>query len=272
MKTYEAKIFMKKNHRLAESPFYDERYKRLSWVDIIEGKLYTLDENEKLECVEFGQMIGAAVPLPDEDGYMVAATDGIYTVKGGVKEKVFDLTKVYEPGQRSNDAKMDSEGRLWFGSVVYDGKSTQHGDLFSYKDGEVVCRFKGTKLSNGMAWNKANDKFYFSDSDEKKVFVFDYDKTTGDITNRRTLFDIEKGVPDGMFIDEDDNLWVAIWNAYKLEKRDGVTGEKLAEVKVPAEEVSSCCFYGDKKRMFITTASESVSGEWDGCLYECYID
>ncbi|MCR5654523.1 MAG: SMP-30/gluconolactonase/LRE family protein, partial [Lachnospiraceae bacterium] len=151
--------------------------------------------------------------------------------------------------------------------IVYDG-GAQHGALYSYMNGEVTKRQAETKLSNGMAWNKAATKFYFSDSDEKAVFVYDYDRWSGDITNRKVLFEVTDGVPDGMCIDQNDNVWVAIWGGSRLELHDGVSGDKLAKIAVPAKQVTSCCFLEDNK-LFITTASEGVDGELDGCLFTC---
>ncbi|MCR5624120.1 MAG: SMP-30/gluconolactonase/LRE family protein [Lachnospiraceae bacterium] len=264
----EAELFINEKYGIAEAPFYVAKNKRLSWVDILAGKLYMMDDGGDITSVDFGQMIGAAVPI-DDDSYMVAAVDGLYKYSNGNITKIRDLTDVYEPYQRSNDAKFDPKGRLWFGATVYDGQHEDHGNLFSFEDGNVVLRQPDTKLSNGMAWNKEADKFYFSDSEEHKIFVYDYDNESGNITNRKTLFEVTDGVPDGMTIDSKDNLWVAVWGGNRLEYRDGKTGEKLDEIYVPAKQVSSCCFYGSEKSLFITTAGVGLTGEYDGCLFIC---
>ena len=47
IKTYTAELFIKEKHTLGESPFYDARTKTLYWVDITEGKLFTLGPDEK---------------------------------------------------------------------------------------------------------------------------------------------------------------------------------------------------------------------------------
>ncbi|MCR4717129.1 MAG: SMP-30/gluconolactonase/LRE family protein [Lachnospiraceae bacterium] len=272
MKTYEAELFIKGTYQIAESPFYDERFKRLSWVDIVEGKLYSMTEDDKIDSVDFKQMIGAAVPMSDSEGFLVAGTDGLYIYESGVIDKIYDLTSEYKPYQRSNDAKMDPEGRLYFGSTVYDDEHPNQGNLYSYEDGVVTVRQANTRLANGMAWNKAGDKFYFSDSIEKKVFVYDYDRMTGEISNRNVLFTVTEGVPDGMCIDDNDNIWLAVWGGSRLELHDGVVGNELAKINVPAKQVSSCCFYGDSKRLFITTAGVGLDGELDGSLFTCEIE
>ncbi len=269
MKTYKAELFLNKKHKLAESPFYNQATGILSWVDIVDGNLFMMDKDGNIQTVSFGQMTGAAVPVPCGGGYLVAATDGIYTYKDKAVEKTFDLADVYKPYQRSNDAKMDPEGRLVFGSIVYDSEHEHCGNLYSFDGERVSVIWENTRLSNGMAWNKRGDKFFFSDSDEKKVFVFDYDLKSGKVSNRKTLFEIEGGVPDGMCIDKDDNIYLAVWGGNRIECHDSTTGEQISRIDVPAVQVSSCCFYGSDDRLFITTAGENMSGEFDGCLFEC---
>ena len=84
---------------------------------------------------------------------------------------------------------------------------------------------------------------------------------------------MEDGVPDGMCIDENDNLWVAIWGGNRVEQHSTLNGEKLARIYVPAEHVSSCCFSGEHlDTLTITTAGEGLSGKYDGCLFTCRVD
>jgi len=68
MNEYKATVFDLQKNSLGEGPFYDERFKRYSWVDISKGRLWTLKDGKK-ECLEIGQPLGAAVPMPDSDGF-----------------------------------------------------------------------------------------------------------------------------------------------------------------------------------------------------------
>ena len=45
----------------------------------------------------------------------------------------------------------------------------------------------------------------------KQVDAFDYDMQNGMIGNRRKVIEIPVGVPDGMTIDEEGMLWIALW-------------------------------------------------------------
>ena len=81
----------------------------------------------------------------------------------------------------------------------------------------------------------------------------------------------EDGVPDGMCIDEDDNLWLAVWGGNRIEKHDGRTGELLAVVEVDAKQTSSCCFTDDGKKLLITSAGVGLDGESEGRLFVCAV-
>lgn len=273
MKTYKAQPYNTNKYLLGEAPFYDVRNGWRSFVDIIAGKLYIIDADGNLSEKDFGQRIGAAVPMTNAGEYFVAATDGLYRYDGKDISLIRSLKTTYESYQRSNDAKADPEGRVWFGSVSEGDDHEAAGNLYRFDGSNIKLIQPATKIANGMAWNKARDKFFFSDSLFYAVFSYDYDNATGDVTNRKVLFNIEGGVPDGMCIDSDDNLWVAVWGGRRIEKHSSVTGELLGIVEVPAENVTSCCFFGDKlDKLFITSSGEGLSGEFDGCLFTCDVD
>jgi sugar lactone lactonase YvrE len=270
MKTYKAELFDAQKFLLGESPFYDAKRKRYSWVDIVKGELWTLQGGVKRHFT-LGQPLGAAIPCPDSDSFILAAMDGLYVYENARERLVCPLDGIYKSYWRSNDAKADPAGRIIFGATVADDDHPAEGALFCYDDGEVSCLQENTKIANGMAWSADETKFYFSDSLEHAVFVYDYDKQSGNISNRRILFTVENGVPDGMCIDADDNLWLAVWGGNRIEKRDGRNGELLALVEVPAIQTSSCCFT-EEKTLFITSAGINQNGEFDGCLFTCRVD
>ena len=272
MREYTAQMMSDTKYRLAESPFYDSRYERLSWVDILAGKLYWL-QGEEQHCFNAGEPIGAAIPLRDADGFVLAGQKALWRFANGDKKKILDLSGCYEPWQRCNDAKADPRGRLFFGSAAEDGSGQTGGDLYRYDQDGLAIMQPDTKISNGMAWNRAHTQFYFSDSLEHAVFVYDYDEEAGAITNRRVLFSVENGVPDGMCIDAGDRLWVAVWGGSRIECHDSKTGEMLAVVYVDAVHTTSCCFCGEKlDTLFITTAGDGLEGLGDGRLYTCKVD
>ena len=128
-------------------------------------------------------------------------------------------------------------------------------------------------ISNGMAWNSDNTRFFFSETLCRAVFVYDYDIESGEIKNRRVLFETENGLSDGMCIDAEDNLWVAYWGGGRVEKRCSRTGRKLDEIILPATNITSACFGGaDFKTLVITSSGADTDGRYDGCIFRCETD
>lgn len=68
-------------------------------------------------------------------------------------------------------------------------------------------------ISNGMAWNKNNTKLFYIDTPTLSIYQFNFDSKQGTISNKKVIFSFTtnniSGVPDGMTIDDKDNLWIA---------------------------------------------------------------
>ena len=138
--------------------------------------------------------------------------------------------------ERFNDAKCDCQGRLFVGTMVQDDKgqiTPMAGDLYRL-DGEQLVHVAGKfTVSNGMSWTK--DTFFFNDSDDQKIWRFDFSQHSGELSNPRVLLDIRKtnsGIgdseyPDGMCIDAEDNLWIALWGGSRVVKLNTNTGKPL---------------------------------------------
>ena len=272
MKEYRAAVLVPEKHGLGESPFYDAARERLSWVDITAGKLCTLSGGRR-ECIDLREEAGAAIPLRTGE-FLIAGKKSLWILRNGERLEIADMKGLYRDFQRSNDAKADPFGRVYFGSSVLDGDSHEAcGNLYRYDRGKVDVVQPDTLISNGMAWSADRKTFFFSDSLYHAVFAYDYDPDTGDISGRREIFRIGGGVPDGMCIDTQDRLWVAVWGGRRIECRNPATGETEAVVHVPAEHVTSCCFWGKAmNQLFITTSGNGLRGEQDGYLFACEVD
>lgn len=273
MKEYQAEVLVNVRHELGEGPYYDARFDRLSWVDIIGHKLHTMKDGV-ISTFDAGEPIGAAIPLARSDGFLLAAKKGLYVLENGVTTMVQDMRDAYAPFMRFNDAKADPAGRLFAGtSVDNDSDEPAQGNLFLWQNGCMTVLQPDTKISNGMAWSKDRQTFWFSDSVEHTIFTYRYDLQTGLISNRKPLFRIDDASPDGLCVDADDNLWVAVWGGSRIEKRHGYTGELLEIVRVPALQTSSCCFCGkDLDTLLITSAATGLGGDTEGCIFTCKVD
>lgn len=270
MKGYQAEVFLNHPFGLGEGPIYDPRFDRLTWVDINKGELWMITKGESPKSFQVGQPIGAAVPIADSEDMLLALKDGLYRYGAGKLTLIEDMKSYYQDFRRSNDAKADPRGRLWFGSLTMDDGMEDSGSLYCYDVGRIIVKEAQTKISNGMAWNKDGTRFYFSDTPYHAVFVYDFDIETGEIKNRRILADMGEGLPDGLCIDDEDNLWIAIWGGHRVEKRSGKTGELLEVIHVDATNVTSCTFCEDM--LYITTSGEGLTGAHEGCVFRCKVN
>ena len=163
---------------------------------------------------------------------------------------------------RWNDAKVSPDGYLFLGSMAYENQSNEGAFYRLSKDGQKLKRLFGdVGISNGLDWSQDLTKMYYIDTLTMKVEVFDYDN--GNISNRRTLVQINEGMgfPDGMCTDADGNIWVAFWLGSAVRCFDGITGKQLAEIKLPTQKITSCCFAGEKLDQLIITSAVGNPGE-----------
>jgi sugar lactone lactonase YvrE len=238
----------------AEGPAWDTRRDELLWVDQFAGLVHRGRFTDRLEIVHtyrLGMPVGAVVPIAGEDGWLVAAGPGYARLD--LDGTVTVLAELEPPANRMNDGKCDPRGRFWAGSMAW-AKTDGAGSLYRL-DGSVTTVLRDVTISNGMAW--AGDRMYYIDTPTQRVDVFDH-ASDGAITNRRPAFTVEDGAPDGMTIDDEGCLWVALWGGGGV-RRYSPAGEELAFVEVNAPQVSSCAFAGN--RLFITTSQEGYSDE-----------
>ncbi len=264
---YDLELLCDIKNILGEGPYYDYRNGNISFIDIVGKKLLILGKNNKLKEVLFKEKIGAAIPIKDSNGFIVFGETKLFLYQNDEIKEYKDISSIVSKGMRCNDAKTDRKGRIWFSTMVDDGISKPHGGLYTIINDEIVC-MQETKLGNGLAWNKDNTKFYFNDSIDHKVFIFDYDINTGLISNRKVLAEID-GIPDGMTIDDNDNLFIAIWGGNRIEVRDSISGKILDIINLPTKLVTSCTFSGENyDELIITTASLSELDEYAGKVFK----
>jgi sugar lactone lactonase YvrE len=245
---------------LGEGPVWDDSRQRLWWVDIERRELRCFDP-EKGDDRSWTQdhRIGFAVPTTRED-LIIGTQRGLmrFDPDKGVATPVIDPESNL-PNNRFNDAKCDSAGRLWAGTMAV-AETPCLGNLYRVDRSWRVDRMVAdVSISNGLAWSEDDRTMYYIDSPTRRVDAFDFDSLTGDIANRRTAIEVSEGFPDGMCIDIVGNLWVALWGGWGVACYDPRTGGQVARIEVPVEAVTSCCFGGSAvDELYITTASRDL--------------
>jgi sugar lactone lactonase YvrE len=258
-----AQLLFRARHRLAEGPVWHDG--ALWWVDI-EGRSLSRGLPSSGTVVR--------CPLPCRVGAMVPCTDGRWVTAHEQGFGFFDpLTGRLDhwgdvlaqaPGLRMNDGKCDPRGRFLAGSMDQDSGAGR-AKLYSV-DSALTPRVLITDLtiSNGLGWSPDGLTFYHIDTVRRRIDAYAYDLDTGTPAEPRVLAVVpeEDGWPDGMAVDEDGNLWVALWGGAAVNCYDGRTGRVVDRISCPVTQPSSCCFGGERMdQLFITSARQGLTEE-----------
>jgi sugar lactone lactonase YvrE len=228
------------------------------------------------------ELIGSIVLC--EDGTLIAMEKNMLVRINFDKQEEVLISKLeIEECMRFNDGKCDEYGRLWVGTMAMNqdnDMARNSGNLFCLEFDErseltkvkQKHKLEGYTIPNGLAWSLNYKQFYHIDTVLHRIDIYDVTEDGG-IYNRRSLIKIpdSEGAPDGMCIDADGNLWVAMWGGSKVICYQPSTGTKLEEIIVPTKYVTCCTFGGeDMQTLFITTAKNGQKS--GGNLYGVHLN
>lgn len=250
---------------LGESPVWDKDKNRVLWVDILTGEIHHFyPESGRHDTDRTGQKTGA-IALRKSGGLIAALENGFYEIDIDNRlQNLISNPEKHLPDNRFNDGKCDPTGRFWAGTMsMCDRPGT--GKLYALeKDLSVTVKIENVSCSNGLAWSPDQKIFYYIDTLTQNVVAYDFEALTGHISNPEIAIQIPKaeGYPDGMTIDSEGMLWIAIWNGWKIARFNPFTGKKISEVKLPAAQITSCTFGGkDLTDLYVTSARTGLTGE-----------
>ncbi|XP_067206168.1 regucalcin isoform X2 [Linepithema humile] len=265
---------------LSEGPHWDQRTQKLYFVDITNQYIRRLDPatgEVNSAYIKHGP-VGVVVTVDDTPDKLVAGSgrDVILVSWDGDENEANTTIEVLcsvdtdRNQTRINDGKVDSHGRFWLGTMANEVNgqvSPNEGTLYRIDDKlEPKTEVTPVSISNGLAWDKEDNKFYYIDSPTRQVVGYDYDPQAGTISNKKVIFDLNKtelqGVPDGMTIDTDGNLWVALFGGHHVIHVNPKTGKLLRKVKIPAENVTSVTFGGPLlETLYVTTSGYNLTAQ-----------
>jgi sugar lactone lactonase YvrE len=247
----------------------------LLYVDIEGHALISLDPKTETEKVwEIGERIGTVVPR-QSGGFVCAGDSGIYSFDPvtGDKKSMADPESDKRPDNRFNDGKCDPSGRFWAGTISTVKKT---GDAKLYMldvNGDLSLKVPGVTNSNGICWNAKADRMYYIDTPTKEIWAFPFNNQLSELGEKQVVFNTEDagldGSPDGMTIDADGMLWVAMCHGGAVLRIDPNNGSLLQKIDFPCVETTACAFGGDKlERLFVTTGiHKSIEEENAGRVF-----
>lgn len=270
--TIEVRRVSGERDELGESPYWNPTSGELVRVDTFGGKVHILKfENLAQRTISVGAPVGFVVP--SVTGMVTTGVgtnllefddDGICGAVGSVPAANGDI--------RINDGKCDPSGRLWFGTISK-SKKREAGLYRVGRDGRIDQMLSDVRNSNGLCWDASRALFYYVDTWDRRIDVFDYDADTGDISNRRVFVDLALyvGLPDGMTVDADGRVWVAMPYGSQVLCFD-VAGDLCETIEMPVTCPTSVAFGGpDLGTLFITSSRhhERIANPLAGALLSC---
>ncbi|MGI9015782.1 MAG: SMP-30/gluconolactonase/LRE family protein [Euzebya sp.] len=255
-------IVVDEGAEVGEGPVWDDSAQELLWVDIPRHQVHRLHpDSGRRTTVDVGQPVGA-VALRAAGGLVLALRDG-FAVMDSTEAGVRMVCEVESDraDTRMNDGKCDSVGRFWAGTMAAD-MTPGAGTLYRLDpDLSVHTMLSGTTVSNGLAWSDDDRVMFFVDSGMGAVDAFDYDIGGGTLSGRRRTIDVapQDGLPDGMAIDAEGYLWVAVWDGWSV-RRYGPDGSVDTVIQLPTAQITSCTFGGhDLDQLYITSAASGLT-------------
>ncbi|MFI0236246.1 SMP-30/gluconolactonase/LRE family protein [Streptomyces sp. NPDC016845] len=239
--------------QLGEGPTWDAAGGRLIWVDILGSRVHTYDpDGGRRTVMATEQHVGAAKPRAG-GGLVVNLRDGVgsYSPEGAFTW----LHREPVAGRRGNDAAVSPDGALWAGSMAYD-ETPGAGNLIRVApDGSSVATvLDDVTVSNGTGWSPDGALMYYVDTPTRRIDVFDVDGER--VGERRELTTIEEGAgfPDGLTVDAEGCIWVALWDGAAL-RRYTPSGALDRVVPLPVQRPTACAFGGrDLTDLYVSTA------------------
>jgi sugar lactone lactonase YvrE len=291
MMRFEASVVSADRAVLGEGPLWDAQLGCYWWIDIELKRLHCFRSGwQRSRAWQLDQIPGAVAlrrrdGLEQGGGLVAALQQGFALFEPKVTadadcwnepearaetpslEQDWQLTMLgspepTRPENRLNDGKVDSAGRFWAGTMRIDDHMNRFtGTLYSLEPNHSIRTHWGEGtigVSNGMAWSSDDRKFFYVDSPRRVIYSFDYEQTSGSVSNCSVAFQVpeELGYPDGMAIDVEDKLWVALWGAGRVARVCPERGRILDEVTLPVSIPTACTFGGPGlDQLLITTAS-----------------
>ncbi len=252
-------------NQLGEGALWHARTGRLYWVDIVGHTVHAYEPaNGRTLTALVGESVSTVVPTRRGEVLVALQRRFAFLDLAQARLTPFPAEPLLSPDHRFNDGKCDPAGRLWVGSMAVEAV---------LGDGQLWClhpelraepRRHNLTIPNGIAWSRDGRTLYHIDSPTQRVEAFTFDPVDGALSAQRTLraFAPGEGCPDGMTIDAEGHLWVALWDGWRVVRLDAATGATRDAIPLPVQRPTSCAFGGPAlDTLYITSASLGLSAD-----------
>ncbi|MFG1679194.1 SMP-30/gluconolactonase/LRE family protein [Nonomuraea sp. NPDC049269] len=252
-----------------EGPVWCGSWGGLRFVDMLAGDVLALDPDGTVRRRHVGAVAAAIRPRAAGsvsgdyvcEGYVVAAErELLLSDSDELDAPLRSLGEAWsDPSVRMNDGGCDPDGRFYIGSMAYD-ETPGRGSLYvAEPGGGLRVVLPEVTISNGLDFSPGGDLAYYADTTTRRIDVLDYDREHG-LTGRRPFVSVDPadGAPDGLTVDAEGGVWVALWRGAAVH-RYSPEGGLDAVIRLPVRKVTAVTFGGENlDRLFITTSALDV--------------
>lgn len=245
--------------QLGEGAFWDESTSKLYWVDIMGRSVHSYSGNTR-EHRAWTVSKQVSFAFPRRDGrLLIGLEDGVYDFDPSTGKEAVVARLSLPENHRLNDGKVDPSGRIWFGTINTGDDQAETAALYVLREDGFEEFDGGYVNANGKAWSPDGTAMYHADTNRGIVWAYDYDVTTGTPSNKREFIRRNDWNPDGLCMDPQGRLLVAVFGGAAVEVYSSV-GQLIGKIDVPAPNVTSCDL-GSDGTLYITTAYDGMSQE-----------
>lgn len=261
-------VLDEKRHELGEGARHLDGH--FHYVNLLRGELYRwngVSGQPSERAASLGVPLGAVAKDPLNRGLLAAAGTGVGVLyKNGSLDMLADFGVDGEK-VRVNDAVLDSYGLFWVGTMAYEA-TPGHGALHVYdpRGGFLKTVLEDITIPNGPALWPDGGTMYLADSDQGVIFSFTVDRCAGALVDGAVFAIVRVGSPDGMTVDDEGNLWCAIWGGARIDQFDRA-GRLKKSCSLPVQQPTSVIKAGPEPHVLITSATlglDDLAKDLDG--------
>ena len=261
IKTLNPKVLWKLRCTLGEGTLWVKEHNSIYFVDIKKKKICSLNiKNKKKKIFKVNKEVGFIAHIKGH--IFILGLQGELRIQNLKSKKVLKSIPI-EPKiklNRINDGKTDPAGNLWFGTMDNLERKIQKGSLYKLnKDLELIRVDKNYRITNGPAFIDQYN-FYHTDSPKKTIYKIKINKNNKIVSkNIFKKFSLDEGVPDGMTLDKNKNLWVAHFHGACVSVFNN-RAKLIHRIKFPAKNITNCAFGGkNTKELYVSTATKGMN-------------
>jgi gluconolactonase len=232
--------------------------------DAIQGGVYRLAPDGAISTVVPKRRGVGGLVLHAAGGVVVSGRNVVH-VRDGTTRVLLEV----EGALGFNDLTTDRAGRVYVGSLrtsAFESGPRVPGELWRIDgEGRGVELYRDVEFANGVGFAPDGRTIYHSNYSQGEILAHDVIED-GRCANRRVFARVPRGKPDGLAVDEEGGVWVALGGGGGI-ARFASHGRLLEVVDVPAPFVASLCFGGaDRRDVFVATMGNADDAGRGGTL------